>query len=189
MKKTVRYQLVFQFPETFFETHDDLVAFEDKLIASMPKTCCVDGHDIGSGTINFFVFTDSPLAAHKHFRKYSGQIRGKLVPPTLGKSVPPTFRTVRCRTVPRTCHARIDHTHSLVSGRAERWPSRNAEGFRRPAWLALWDGMICQVKYGEPCFASSRYGLAVLSCFQRPRSMASGTYTDSRTLTLQADPE
>jgi hypothetical protein len=72
MKKTVRYQLVFQFPETFFETHDDLVAFEDKLIASMPKTCCVDGHDIGSGTINFFVFTDSPLAAHKHFRKYLG---------------------------------------------------------------------------------------------------------------------
>jgi hypothetical protein len=83
------------------------------------------------------------------------------VPPTCRT---PTCRTVRCRTVPRTCYARIDHTHSLVSGRTERWPSRNAEGFRRPFWLALWGGMICQVKGGEPCFTTSRHGLAGLSC-------------------------
>lgn len=69
----VRYQLIFQFPDTFFETHNDLVAFEDKMIALMPRTCDVDGHDIGSGTINFFVLTDSPLAAFKHFRKYLGR--------------------------------------------------------------------------------------------------------------------
>lgn len=72
MKATKHYQVVFQFPETFFATHNDLAEFEEKLIASMPKTCGVDGHDIGSGTINFFVYTDSPLAAHKHFRKYLG---------------------------------------------------------------------------------------------------------------------
>jgi hypothetical protein len=48
------------------------VEFEDKLIASMPKTCDVDGYDVGSGTINFFVHTDSPLAALKHFRTYLG---------------------------------------------------------------------------------------------------------------------
>jgi len=72
MKKPMRYQVVFQFPESFFGTHNDLVAFEEKLIASMPKTCDVDGHDIGSGTINFFVYTDSPLAALRHFRKYLG---------------------------------------------------------------------------------------------------------------------
>lgn len=72
MNKTVRYLVIFQFPETFFETYDDLIAFEEKLIASLPKTCDVDGHDIGSGTINFFVFTKSPLAAHKAFRKYVG---------------------------------------------------------------------------------------------------------------------
>ena len=68
----MRYQVIFQFPETFFATHNDLVAFEDKLIASMPKTCDVDGYDLGSGTTNFFVYTDSPLAALKHFRKYLG---------------------------------------------------------------------------------------------------------------------
>lgn len=68
----MRYQLVFQFPESFFATHDELVAFEDRLIASMPATCDVDGHDIGYGTINFYVYTDAPLAAHKRFRKYLG---------------------------------------------------------------------------------------------------------------------
>jgi hypothetical protein len=97
------------------------------------------------------------------------------------KSVPPTCRMVRCRTVPRTCHARIDHTHSLVSGRTERWPSRNAEGFRRTVWLALWRGMICQVRGGEPYFATTRYWQVDLSCFHRQRSMASGAYTESRT--------
>lgn len=68
----MRYQLVIQFPGTFFESFDELIAFEDKLIASMPRTCDVDGHDIGSGTVNFFIETDSPLAAHGHFRKYLG---------------------------------------------------------------------------------------------------------------------
>lgn len=72
MKTPLRYQVIFQFPEKFFGTHDELVAFEERLIASLPKTCDVDGHDIGSGTINFFVYTDSPLAAHKQFRKYLG---------------------------------------------------------------------------------------------------------------------
>lgn len=68
----MRYQVIFQFPETFFDTHDELVAFEDKFIASMPNTCHADGHDIGSGTTNFFVLTNSPLAALKHFRSHLG---------------------------------------------------------------------------------------------------------------------
>ncbi len=68
----MRYQVVFQFPETFFKSLDEVRAFEDKLIGSMPRTCTVDGYDIGSGTVNFFVFTDSPLAAFAQFRKYLG---------------------------------------------------------------------------------------------------------------------
>lgn len=72
MKKTTQYQVIFQFPETFFATLDDLVAFEETLITAMPKTCNVDGHDVGSGTVNFFVFTSSPLAAFDHFRKSLG---------------------------------------------------------------------------------------------------------------------
>ena len=66
------FQLVIQFPSDFFSTHDALVAFEDRLIASMPRTCTVDGHDLGSGTINFFVYTPYPEAAHRAFRKYLG---------------------------------------------------------------------------------------------------------------------
>jgi hypothetical protein len=66
----MRYVLIIQFPQSYFTSHDDLVAFEDRLIATMPRTCAVDGHDIGSGTTNFFIFTDAPLAAHKRFRKY-----------------------------------------------------------------------------------------------------------------------
>lgn len=69
---TKGFQLVIQLPDDFFETFDDMVAFEDRLIACMPKTCDVDGHDIGSETINFFVYTNSPEAAHRTFRKYLG---------------------------------------------------------------------------------------------------------------------
>jgi hypothetical protein len=68
----MRYQVIFQFPETFFVAHEDLVEFEAKLIASLPRTCEYDGHDSGSGTSNFFVYTDSPLAAFNTFRKYLG---------------------------------------------------------------------------------------------------------------------
>ena len=68
----MRYQVIFQFPEAYFPTLDDLIAFEAKLIASLPKTCDVDGYDTGSGTTNFFVYTDSPLAAFKNFRTYLG---------------------------------------------------------------------------------------------------------------------
>ncbi|KYF74576.1 hypothetical protein [Sorangium cellulosum] len=67
-----RYQLVIQFPHDFFSTHGDVVAFEDRLIACMPRTCVVDGHDIGAGTVNFFIHTDAPEAAHRTFRRYLG---------------------------------------------------------------------------------------------------------------------
>lgn len=68
----MKYVLVLQFPESYFASHKELVAFEERLIACMPRTCLVDGHDVGSGTTNFFVFTNAPMAAHKTFRKYLG---------------------------------------------------------------------------------------------------------------------
>lgn len=75
---------------------------------------------------------------------------------------------------------RITHTHRFFIGRTERllggqdraMAITDSEGFRRPVWLALWGGMICQVKGGEPCFASSRNWQVDLSCFHRRRSMA-----------------
>lgn len=68
----MRYQLIFQFPEAFFATLEDIIEFENKLSESLPKTCDVDGYDTGSGTANFFVYTNFPLAALKHFRTYFG---------------------------------------------------------------------------------------------------------------------
>lgn len=59
------HQLVVQFAEATFSTHAALVAFEDRLRAYLPKTCEVDGHDVGSGTVNFFVYTSFPEAAYK----------------------------------------------------------------------------------------------------------------------------
>lgn len=68
----MKYQVIFQFPESFFPTPNDLLAFEQKLSDSLPNTCDVDGYDTGSGTTNFFVYTNSPLAAFNQFRKYLG---------------------------------------------------------------------------------------------------------------------
>jgi hypothetical protein len=68
----MRYQVIFQFPESFFESIDDLLGFEAKLSESLPNTCDVDGYDSGSGTTNFFVYTDYPLSAFEKFRKVLG---------------------------------------------------------------------------------------------------------------------
>lgn len=68
----MKYQVIFQFPQTFFASLDYVLDFESKLISTLPKTCDVDGYDTGSGTTNFFVYTDSPLAALKHFRTHLG---------------------------------------------------------------------------------------------------------------------
>lgn len=68
----IRYQLVIQFPDSYFTSLDEVHAFEDRLIACMPRTCDVDGHDVGSGTVNFFIYTGYPNAAFLTFRKYLG---------------------------------------------------------------------------------------------------------------------
>ncbi len=72
MTDLVRYQVVIQFPDNYFESWDEMVKFEDRLINCMPRTCAVDGHDAGSGTINFFIYTSYPNAAFLAFRKYLG---------------------------------------------------------------------------------------------------------------------
>jgi hypothetical protein len=54
---------VIQLPQSAFPEFDDLVLYEDTLIDLLADAHDVDGHDIGSGEINFFVFTDDPAAA------------------------------------------------------------------------------------------------------------------------------
>ena len=66
-----KFQLVVQLAGDYFKTFDDMVAFEDRLIAYLPKTHVVDGHDAGAGTFNFFIETDFPLAAFKVIKRIS----------------------------------------------------------------------------------------------------------------------
>ena len=66
-----KFQLVVQLAGDYFRSHAELVAFEDRLISYLPKTHEVDGHDVGSGTTNFFINTDFPLAAYKIIHRIS----------------------------------------------------------------------------------------------------------------------
>lgn len=62
------HQLVIQFPQSSFPEFDDLVRYEDALIDVLADDHDVDGHDIGSGEVNFFVFTDEPAVALRTIR-------------------------------------------------------------------------------------------------------------------------
>jgi hypothetical protein len=52
--------LAIQFPEDVLGDFDALDSFEDALFEILGDRHEVDGHDIGSGEVNFFVFTDDP---------------------------------------------------------------------------------------------------------------------------------
>ena len=66
------YLLVIQFSDRYFRDAAEIAAFEDRLAASLPRTCKVEGHGVQKRATNFFVRTSSPLAAHRAFRKYIG---------------------------------------------------------------------------------------------------------------------
>jgi hypothetical protein len=57
------HQLVVQFPVSAFWDSDAMVRFEDSLSEVLGDRHSVDGHDVGSGEVNFFVLTDDPRAA------------------------------------------------------------------------------------------------------------------------------
>jgi len=62
------HQLVIQFPQSAFPDFDELVGYEDVLILTLGDAHEVDGHDIGSGEVNFFVLTDDPTGALQTMR-------------------------------------------------------------------------------------------------------------------------
>jgi hypothetical protein len=60
----MRYVLTLQWPYTDITDFDHLVAFENLLESRLPRRLArVDGHDVGSGEMNIFVFTDKPQKA------------------------------------------------------------------------------------------------------------------------------
>ena len=67
------HQLVIQFPEDAFKDFDALVNFEDSLCDLLGDRHEVDGHDIGSGEVNFFIFSDDPGSALAEIQARHGE--------------------------------------------------------------------------------------------------------------------
>ena len=55
-----KYQLVIQFDDELGKALDRVIAFEDELMELLDGVAEVEGHDIGSGTANIFIMTNSP---------------------------------------------------------------------------------------------------------------------------------
>lgn len=83
----VSYQVVLQFPEAAFSDFDALVRYEDALLAVLSDGHEVDGHDMGSGEVNFFVITDDPQGALTEIR---GSRDGLLSHPDVRVAARPT---------------------------------------------------------------------------------------------------
>lgn len=56
------YQLVFQYPGDTDEDFNAIVELEDQIIEALGEDADVDGHDIGSGQTNLFIFTSDPIS-------------------------------------------------------------------------------------------------------------------------------
>jgi len=53
---------VFQFRGGSLEDFDEMIAVEDQLNEALGDSADVDGHDMGSGERNIFIFTSDPAA-------------------------------------------------------------------------------------------------------------------------------
>jgi hypothetical protein len=63
-----KFQLIVQFPEGHFATFDKMIALEMRIAGWLPRTAVLDGHDIGSGTVNFFIDVNAPEAVAQRIR-------------------------------------------------------------------------------------------------------------------------
>jgi hypothetical protein len=57
----MKYQLVLQFAGAACLDLDELIALEDELTRNVPADAEGDGHDIGSGEANIFIWTPDPV--------------------------------------------------------------------------------------------------------------------------------
>ena len=65
----MKYQLVLQYQADTLEDFDAMVALEDQLIEGLADSANVDGHDMGSGQTNIFIFTSDPAKTFKRVRQ------------------------------------------------------------------------------------------------------------------------
>ena len=62
------YQLVLQFHGDSLQDLDTIVSLEDELNERLGNSADVDGHDVGSGETNIFIFTSDPVATFDRAR-------------------------------------------------------------------------------------------------------------------------
>ena len=65
----MRYRLVVQIKPASSEDLNRLVNWEEALIVDLATSAEVDGHDLGAGEFNIFIFTDDPSGT---FRRIQG---------------------------------------------------------------------------------------------------------------------
>jgi hypothetical protein len=64
----MKYQLALQFRGDSLDNFDEMVALEDELIEKLGDSADVDGHDMGSGERNIFIFTSDPARTFSEAR-------------------------------------------------------------------------------------------------------------------------
>jgi hypothetical protein len=69
MNNNMEYQLVLQFSGDSINDLDDIVTLENHLIEILGSEADVDGHDIGSGQANIFIFTSDPAFTFESTKK------------------------------------------------------------------------------------------------------------------------
>jgi hypothetical protein len=57
----MRCQLVLQFRSAALNDIDAIAELEDRLTVQLDGVAEVDGHDVGSGEVNIFIFTPDPI--------------------------------------------------------------------------------------------------------------------------------
>jgi hypothetical protein len=64
------YKLVLQWPAVSLSDYEGLIATEELISNALSeKDATVDGHDMGSGEMNIFIFTDFPEAVFVQIRQ------------------------------------------------------------------------------------------------------------------------
>jgi hypothetical protein len=64
----MRYQLVVQIKPATSEDFDRLVEWEIAIMGRLAPSAQVDGHDLGSGEFNIFIFTDDPIGTFRRIQ-------------------------------------------------------------------------------------------------------------------------
>jgi hypothetical protein len=64
----MKYQLALQFPGRSVADYDTMVALEEALPGVLGEAAEVDGHDVGTDSMNLFIFTDAPAATFEQVK-------------------------------------------------------------------------------------------------------------------------